>query len=308
MKADAMPDTSGSLVARKIRHPFRIPFSGWWGILQNLLVRFVEDSVMLVAAGVAFYVLLALFPTMLAIVSLYGFFANPEAIPAYVSQLDALLPQSGVQLIQDQLQALATQNTSTLSIGFIFGLTLALWTSNGGMKSMFEAMNIAYREKETRSFVVFNALSALFTFVGIGFVLLFMVLVAVVPVVLNYAHYAEWSLHEGIIQVLRWMMIVLIVWGSIVCIYRYGPDRERSKWRWLSVGATIATLAWIGASWGYSFYLSNFANYSATYGSLGAIIGFMIWLWISAVIVIVGAQLNAQIEDYLNKAAEPQKA
>jgi membrane protein len=279
---------------RHARSPANIPPPGWRDILRRVCICFLDDSVMLVAAGVAFYVLLALFPAMLAFVSLYGFVADPASIATHLSALSGLFPQSGLDLLRQQLDSLVAQNSSSLSFGFIFGLSFALWTANSGFKAMFEAMNIAYNEREKRGLVHLNLLSALFTAGGAVLAMTFLFLLGIAPVVLAYVRLDAWSgvLLEG----LRWVLLILTVGGSICCLYRFGPSREAAKWRWLSVGAAIATGAWIAASLVFSSYLQNFANYNVTYGSLGAIIGFMVWIWLSAVIVITGALLNAQTE------------
>jgi membrane protein len=279
---------------RHARRPGDIPPLGWLDILRRAGICFFHDSVMLVAAGVAFYVLLALFPALLAFVSLYGFVADPAAIASHLTSLDGVFPASGLELIRQQLGALVSQNSSSLSLGFVLGLSFSLWTANSGVKAMFEAMNIAYDEREKRSFLHINALSAVFTFGSAFLVLAFFFLVGVAPVLLAYNPVQTWN---GIVlEMLRWALLAVTVGGSICCLYRYGPSREAAKWRWLSIGAGAATLAWIAASLAFSAYLANFANYNATYGSLGAFIGFMVWIWISAVIVISGALLNAQIE------------
>jgi membrane protein len=279
---------------RKAASPAEIPAKGWKDIGWRLYAAFTEDHAMLVAAGATYYLLLALFPALAAFVSLYGFVADPATVADHVAFLGGILPAGGYDLIAEQLEALAGQETAALSFGFLLGLAIALWSANAGIKSMFEAMNIAYREKEKRSFVRLNLVSLAFTFGAIIIAILLIVTVGVVPAMLAIVGLDGWS--ETLVRWLRWPVMLLFVAFAISLVYRYGPSRERAKWRWLTWGAVVATVVWVAASVGFSWYLENFADYNATYGTLGAIIGFMVWTWISVMIVVVGAELNAALE------------
>lgn len=252
------------------------------------------NHLMLIAAGATYYLLLALFPALGAFVSLYGFVADPITIADHVAFLAGMLPSASIDLIQTQLQALARQDTDALSVGFVIGLAVALWSANNGMKALFEAMNIAYGEAEKRSFLFLNAVSLLFTVGAIAIGIMLIVTVGVVPAVLAVLRLEGWT--ETLTRTLRWPLLFLATSFAITLIYRYGPSRERAKWRWLTWGAIAATSVWMATSIAFSFYLENFADYNATYGALGAVIGFMVWTWISVVVLIVGAGLNAEIE------------
>jgi membrane protein len=215
-------------------------------------------------------------------------------LPTNVAYLEGLLPSGGLDLIRDQLQALARQKPGALGIGFFVGLGISLWSSNSGMKALFDAMNIAYDEREKRSFITLNVMSILFT-VGallIGIVLL--LTVGVVPALLRYFYLDAWT--ETLVTASRWPILVGATLTGISLLYRFGPSRERAKWRWLSWGAFIATVGWIAASWLFSFYLQHFANYNVTYGSLGAVVGLMMWTWISVIVLIAGAAIDAEME------------
>ena len=253
-----------------------------------------EDRLLLVAAGTTFFLLLALFPALAAFVSLYGFVADPGTIAEHIAFLGGVLPSGGMEIISGQLQSLADQNSSALSVGFLSGLAIALWSANSGIKSLFEGMNVAYGETEKRGFVKLNLLSLAFTLgaivIGIGLI----ASVGVVPALLALLRLDGWA--EILISVLRWPLLLLMVGAGMIVIYRYGPSRERAKWRWLTWGGVVATVVWVAASIGFSFYLQNFADYNATYGTLGAVIGFMMWTWISVIILLVGAELNAELE------------
>ena len=279
---------------REAEWPSEIPAKGWKDILWRVWSEITEDRVTLIAAGAAFYLLLALFPAMAAFVSLYGFVADPSNIAEQVSFLGGVLPSGGMELIQDQLESLVTQDSSALSLSFVFAFLISFWSANNGVKTLFEALNVAYEENEKRSFLWLNLVAFTFTLGAMVMGILMIAVVGVIPAFLSIVNLGQFS--EQLIAVGRWaLMLVLIVFG-VSLLYRYGPSRETAKWRWISWGSGLATVVWIVASIAFSYYLQNFANYNATYGSLGAVIGFMLWAWISVVILIVGAESNAEME------------
>jgi membrane protein len=279
---------------RDAERPRQIPAKGWKDILWRLVTEISDDRVPLIAAGTTFYLLLALFPALAAFVSIYGFVADPKTIAEHIAFLGGVLPSGGLDLIRSQLEALARQDAGALSFGFTLGLAVALWSANNGIKTIFEAMNIAYEETEKRSFVRLNLLAFAFTLGAIFIGIAFLVSVGLVPAALALLNLGSWT--ETLIRILRWPMMLVAVAAGITLTYRYGPSREKAKWRWLTWGAGLATVVWLAASIGFSFYLENFANYNATYGTLGALIGFMMWTWISVMILIVGAELNSEME------------
>jgi membrane protein len=279
---------------RDAERPRQIPAKGWKDIVWRLVAEVTDDRVPLIAAGTTFYLLLALFPALAAFVSIYGFVADPRTIAEHIAFLGGVLPSGGLDLIRSQLESLARQDTGALSFGFIVGLAIALWSANNGIKTIFDAMNIAYEETEKRSFVRLNLLAFAFTLGAIFIGIAFLVSVGLVPAALALLNLG--SLTETLIRILRWPVMLVAVAAGITLIYRYGPSREKAKWRWLTWGAGLATIVWLAASIGFSFYLENFANYNATYGTLGAVIGFMMWTWISVMILIVGAELNSEME------------
>ena len=278
---------------RNAEAPSEIPIKGWKDVLWRVWSKIGDDRVLLIAAGTTFYMLLALFPALAAFVSLYGFVADPKTIADQIAFLGGILPSGGYEMIQSQLQALASQDAGALSFGLLFGLSITLWSANNGIKSLFDAMNIAYEETEKRGFIKLNLISFAFTLGAILVGVLFLFSVGVVPA-LALLQIGGWA--EFLIYFLRWPVMFLAAATVITLIYRFGPSREPAKWRWLTWGAGLATVVWMVASIGFSFYLDNFADYNATYGTLGAIIGFMMWTWISVIIVIVGADLNAEME------------
>ncbi|WP_353643708.1 YihY/virulence factor BrkB family protein [Mesorhizobium sp. WSM2239] len=279
---------------RDADRPSEIPLAGWRDIVWRVWREVGQDRVLLIAAGATFYLLLALFPALAAFVSLYGFVANPATVADHVSHLGGLLPSAGVDIIRSQLEALASQDQQALGIGFLIGLAIALWSANNGVKALFDAMDIAYEETEKRGFIKLNLISIAFTMGALLIAIGLILTVGVVPAVLAYLRLDAWT--EALVAMGRWPVLLVAILAGISLIYRFGPSRRPPKWRWLSWGAVIATVVWIGASWTFSFYLRNFADYNATYGSLGAVIGLMMWTWISVIILIIGAEINAEIE------------
>jgi len=279
---------------RRADTPSKIPLEGWKDILWRTWAEFSADRITLIAAGATFYLLLALFPALAAFVSMYGFVADPVTIADHIAFLGGVLPSGGIELIRTQLTALATQNEAALSFAFIFGLLFALWSANNGIKTLFEALNVAYDETEKRAFFRLNLITLGFTLGAIVIAILFIVSVGVVPAVLAFVGFG--TVAETLISLARWPVLFGAAALGISVLYRYGPSRERAKWRWVTWGSALATAVWLIASVLFSWYLTNFADYNATYGSLGAVIGFMMWTWISVVILLLGAELNAEIE------------
>lgn len=289
-----MTKSDNSHLGRSADRPTEIPPRGWWMVLKRVYYEVFEDRVMLTAAGVTFYLLLALFPAIAAFVSIYGVVADPRTIADHISFLGGVLPTGGLELIEAQLQALVRQDVEALSFGFVLGLVIALWSANSGMKSIFDAMNVVYDEEEKRGFFKYNLMSFAFTLGGLAVGILFLTTVGVVPAVLAALRLE--GLTEQLIRYLRWPLMLVAVATAISIIYRWAPSRANAKWRWITWGSAIATVIWIASSIGFSWYLENFADYNATYGSLGAVIGFMMWTWISVMILLVGAELNAELE------------
>lgn len=284
----------GDSRGRDATTPSQIPARGWKDILWRLWEEISEDRVTLIAAGASFYLLLALFPMLAAFVSLYGLAADPAVISQHLSYLAGIVPEGGLDLIRSQLESLISQNNSSLSIGFIVSLLLVLWSANNGVKTLFEALNIAYGETEKRSFIMLNLQALAFTLGSMLVVVLMITAIGIIPALLAFLHIDQFS--KSLIAIGRWPIVFLLIAAGISVLYRYGPSREKAQWRWITWGSALATIAWIVLSIGFSFYLQNFADYNATYGSLGAVIGFMVWMWLSAAIIMLGAELDAEME------------
>jgi membrane protein len=267
----------------------------WKEILLGAYRSITDDRVLAVAAGVTFYGLLAVFPAIAAVVSLYGLFADSATIRDTLDQLSGLLPAGAIEVIGDQIQRVSAAGSGTLSFSFLVSLAIAIWGANAGVKAVFDAINIAYGAQEERGFFKLNLTSLAFTTGAIVFALLALTAVVVLPVSFHYLG-LDTAL-EAILRYGRWPLIWLIVALALAFLYRFGPtDSLDPKWRWISWGSASAATLWLAASALFSWYAANFGNYNATYGSLGAAIGFMTWMWLSAAVIIMGAELNAEIE------------
>jgi membrane protein len=279
---------------RRARAPLQIPWRGWKDVFVRTYREIQDDRLLALAAGVAFYSLVSLFPAIAAGVSSYALFANVGTINKHLSIASDIVPAGSLDLLGEEISRIAAKSDGKLTFGFLLGLGIALWSANAGMKAIFDALNIIYDEEEKRGIVWLNVVSLFFTVCAIAAVGLAISLVVVFPLFL--AAFGPTSLDLPIVRYLRWpVMFALMILGLSV-LYRYGPSRRLAKWRWLSVGSVFAAIAWLAMSLLFSWYLSNFANYNATYGALGAVVGLMMWMWLSTIVVLVGAELNSEIE------------
>jgi membrane protein len=277
-----------------VASPLQIQRAGWNDILWRSYARTNEDRLLATAGGVVFFGLLAVFPAITALVSSYGLFANPSTISANLQTLALMLPEGSFQIVQDQIARVLDKGGTTLGATFLFGFAFALWSANAGVKAVIDALNVAYEEREKRGFLRLNLLSLAFTAGGIAALLLMVGAVVAFPLALDHVGLAPDG--QFIVSLARWPFSFAILLLTLGVLYRFGPSRRPVRWRWLGVGASVAALLWIAGSSLLSWYLSNFGNYGATYGSLGAAIGLMTWMWMSAIIVLYGAELNSEIE------------
>ncbi|MBR0684631.1 YihY/virulence factor BrkB family protein [Bradyrhizobium manausense] len=279
---------------RRSKSPFAIPWAGWKDVFWRTYQRIDDDRLLATAGGVVFFGLLAIFPAVTALVSSYGLFADPATISDNLQKLAMMLPEGTFQIVQEQVGRVVSKGNTALGATFLFGLVLAVWSANAGVKSIFDALNVAYEEREKRSFIKLNMVSLAFTVGGILALLVMVGTVVAFPLALDHLGIAPES--KLIVALARWPLLFLILLLALAVLYRFAPSRDAPRWQWLSLGALTAAILWIAGSSLLSWYLSSFANYNATYGSLGAAIGLMMWMWMSAIVIMFGAELNSEIE------------
>jgi membrane protein len=290
LAAEAMEPGHG----RAARDPSRIPLRGWQDIFWRTLREFGADNIPQVAGGVAFFGLLSIFPAMGAFVSLYGLFSNVQMAEHQLNLLSGVLPDAALQMVGEQMLRLASTRHSGLGVAFAVSLLASLWSANAGIKALFAGLNIAFEETEKRNFLKLNLVSLTFTLGALAFLALAFTAMVAAPIALAYFGYTPGGF--AAMNVLRWPLLVLVAIGGITLLYRYGPSRQRERWRWVSWGSVFAAVLWLVVSILFSVYVAHFGSYDRTYGSLGAAVGFMSWLWISSIAILFGAELNSEIE------------
>ena len=278
---------------RQANTPSEIPAKGWKDIVLRLYREFSNDRILLVAAGVTFYAILALFPAIAAFVSVYGAVADPGTINDQLNNLRGILPDGAIDIVGGQVKRLTEKGDTALGLTALVGILLSLWSANGGVKAVFDALNIAYEEEEKRSFVMLNLQSLAFTAGALLFVVLALAGIVVVPAAMQVFGLDQKAWY---IALLRFPALLLLVVAALAVLYRFGPSRQKPKWRWVTWGSAVAGVLWLIVSGLFSWYVSNFGSYNETYGSLGAAIGFMTWIWLSTTVVLLGAELNAEME------------
>jgi len=293
-EANRVSAESADLLARDEAGAAAPPSRHWRDIAIAVFRGISEDRIFLIAAGVTFYAILALFPGIGALVSIFGLFADPGSIAAHLDTLSGVAPGGAVDVLRDELTRLAQQNGTTLGVGFVVSLAIALWFSNSAMTGLFDALNVVYEQQERRSLLRYYSTTLMFTAAAVVLVLLSIAIIVAIPIVLNYIPNA--SVTAILLNIVRWPLLFVLVAAALAVIYCYGPCRESAQWRWILWSAAFAALVWLGVSALFSWYVANFGSYNKTYGSLGAIFGFMTWMWLSMVVVLVGAKLNAELE------------
>jgi membrane protein len=263
--------------------------------------KFSNDRVLTEAAAVTYFGLLAIFPAIAALVSVYGIFADPAAIERTLGGLNGVVPEGALGVLRDQMIRVAAQSGGALGAGAVIGILVALWSANSGMKALFDALNIVHGEKERRGFIARNAVSLVLTLGALGFVLVAVGAIVALPLLLE--HLPRSDMMARLVDLARWPGLALAVIVALSVVYGYGPSRSRPRRRWLTWGSVTAGLLWLAASGLFSWYTANFGNYNRTYGSLGAIIGFMTWLWISAIVILLGGEIDAVIEQRAPRGA-----
>ena len=284
---------------REAGSPEEIPAAGWKDIVWRAWAEISDQNLFLIAGGVTYAVLLALFPGLAALVSIYGLAFDTAQIEKQVAALSGVLPVQTQELLSQEMHSLVEGSTGALGVAAVFGLLLALWSASRGMSGLITAINIAYEEKERRSFLRFNLIALGLTLgvvVGGG---LAIALIAVLPGAMQLL--AVGSATKWLLLLVQWPLLIVLVMAGLALLYRFGPDRVKPQWRWVTPGAIAATVLWIIASIGFTFYVTNFNSYNKTYGSLGGVVILLTWLYLSALVVPLGAVINAQSERQTRK-------
>ena len=265
----------------------------WFGALKALVMGLNDSNIGLISAGIAFYGMLAIFPTLAAIIALWGFFADPDEVYAQLETARGLIPEDAYAILDQQITSLITANSSTLGWTTIISLTAALWSSRAGVAALIRGLNAIYREKNR---VGLRQIAAAFgvTFLLIAVALVALMSVVILPIVLAVLPLGP--ITALMIASVRWVVALVVVIVGIGVLYRFGPNRRRARVPWLTPGALVAVMIWGSISYGFSFYLSNFGRYNEVYGALGAVIALLMWLYLSAFSVLLGAALNAELE------------
>ena len=273
---------------REAGAPEAIPPLGWRDILWRVLKGIIEDRILYTSGGVAFFTLLAFFPAVATIVSIYGLVADVSTIREHLTLLVGILPDGGIELVGNQITYIAQHGTLNL-VFFI----VALWSADSSVAALFDAFNVVYKEKEKRSLLHLYGMTFLFTLVGMAFLLVAIGAVIVLPLVVAFVGMSPPA--ERFLSIVRWPLLLMVIIPWLAALYRYGPSRRSAKWRWVSWGSTVAAVLWILTSMLFSWYVS-FESYNRLYGSLGTAVGFMVWIWLSVVVILIGAELNAEME------------
>jgi membrane protein len=289
-----MSSETTTIKGAEAQRPTQIPPGGWWQVVRRAFKESTDDNVGMLAGGVAYFAFLAVFPALIATISLYGLVADPAMVAGQLSGLASLLPSSAQPLVADQLNGVVAAGGGQLSIGLIVSLLAALWSASSGTTNLMKAVNLAYDEQESRGTLKLRAIALALTVGAIVFVLLTLALVAIVPVALDALQLGGFG--RVVAQVLRWVALVGLVVVALAIVYRIAPDRDAPKLRWVSTGALFAAGLWLLGSAAFSLYVNYFGNYNKTYGALGGVVVLMLWFYLTSYIVLLGAEINAESE------------
>jgi membrane protein len=274
--------------------PTQIPAKGWWQVTRRAFKESSADNVGIIAGGIAYAAFLAVFPALIAGISLFGLVADPATIAQQAEGVLAALPETAQPLLRDQIVALTQTPSGALSFSLVVSILLALWSASAGTSSLMTGINIAYDEQESRNFLKLRGTALLLTLGAIVFVLLTLALVAIVPAVLNALQLGTFI--NLIVQIVRWVLLIVLIIAALAVVYRLAPDRDAPQFKWTSVGALVAGVLWVLASLGFSLYVNNFGSYNKTYGALAGVVVLLLWLYLTSYIILLGAEINAESE------------
>jgi membrane protein len=284
---------------READRPREIPSRGWLDVAKRVKNQIKRDRLSIVAAGVAFYGLLAVFPGLVALVGLYGLLVEPAQVEQHVSAISHMLPPQAAELLLGQLHDLTSTDRTALGIGAIGGLLLALWSASSAVRTLMEALNVAYHEEESRGVIRFYGTALVLTFGGVIAVLIAVALVVGVPALLKMIGLG--GILETVFSFVRWPVLAVFAIVGFAVVYRYGPSRAKPRWRWVTWGAAIAVALWIIGSALFSLYVTRFGNYNETYGAAGAVVILLMWFLLSSYAILIGAEINGETERQTRK-------
>lgn len=279
---------------RTAQRPEEIPPRGWWDIAWRVIKRLGSDNVTLVAGGLAMYALLSVFPGLAAAVAIYGIFSTPADVGRHMSAFSGVLPPGVWDIFNTQLQAISSHAQSTLSLAAVIGVVIALWSARSAMSALMTATNIAYGEREKRSFFVQVLLSLGLTVGAIVGFLIMLLLGVAIPVTLKVLGTSPWV--RWIADGLQWLLLWAFAVVGLAFVYRYAPARQPARWHWLTWGSAVSATLWLAGSAVFAIYVRSFAGYSKTYGALGGVVALLMWFYVSSLFVVFGAELNAEME------------
>lgn len=291
--ADQPADQKSDL-GRDAAQPSNIPLRGWIQVAKRLWQRIGRDNLTLVAAGVAFYAMLALFPAIASMIAIYGLVFDPAEAGQQIDYFRGILPDEAFDIVAAQFTEVAAGSGKKQGVGAAMAIALSLWSSAKGARSLITALNIAYDERETRNLIRQNIAALMLTAFFIILAIAGLSVILLIPLILELFGLGIWT--EWLMATLRWPLIMFIALFALAWTYRYGPSRRNARWRWVIPGVVLAVVLWVLAAYLFSLYVNQLANYSATYGSVGAIVVLLMWFYVSAFVIILGAELNAELE------------
>jgi membrane protein len=282
---------------KALASPIKINFPGWKLILVRVYNRIGEDNISIAAGGIAFFAFLAIFPALIALLSIYGLIVDPQLAEQQIALFSKMLPKEAYLIIEKRIENLLSTSGTTLGWGTVLGILFSLWSANKGTKSLFNGLDIAYKTKNERSILKHNVFTFVFTLGAVLTMMLSMMLIVIFPAAVQTIGLPGYL--ESLISWFRWPLLAFIVILGISFVYKYAPDRQTPKYKWVILGASLATLFWLIASWGFSFFVGNFGNYGEMYGSISAVAILLLWLFITSYIILLGGELNSATEDYV---------
>lgn len=274
--------------------PLAIPWRGWWQVLKRVQGEVANDRISIIAAGISYYSLLSVFPGIAMLIMLYGLVSDAETARQQLANLSGILPEEAYQILLQQLERLGSTASGSLGFGLLFSFALAAWGASRAVDALMIAMNVAYEEQESRGFFRRNLVALALTLGGLCFFALSITAIAALPAAIAVLHLG--ATLTAALASLQWAVLCLAAVLALAAVYRFAPCRASARFRWLTPGAVVATLLWLFSSLLFSFYVANFASYNETFGSIGAVVVLLLWFYISAFAVCVGAEINAELE------------